>query len=133
MPDTSTHRHKERTLGSRIASLAEAGPLPTDFGSLQRCVMETNVNAPDRNTSTSASSGYASASRFRREGIKFFTIPEVAECLNVSTRTVRRWIERGELVVAHRFGAAVGIAEANLKALSCPTPRGLADALKAIP
>jgi excisionase family DNA binding protein len=77
--------------------------------------METNVNAPDRNTSTSASSGYASASRFRREGIKFFTIPEVAECLNVSTRTVRRWIKRGELI-AHRLGGVVRIAESDLRA-----------------
>jgi excisionase family DNA binding protein len=77
--------------------------------------METNVNAPDRNTSTSASSGYASASRFRREGIKFFTIPEVAECLNVSTRTVRRWIKRGELI-AHRPGGVVRIAESDLGA-----------------
>jgi excisionase family DNA binding protein len=81
--------------------------------------METNVNAPDRNTSTSASSGYASASRFRREGIKFFTIPEVAECLNVSTRTVRRWIKRGELI-AHRLGGVVRIAESDLRAFLLP-------------
>ena len=46
---------------------------------------------------------------------KFFTIAEVAECLNFSTRTVRRWIERGELV-SHRFGAAVRIAETDLRA-----------------
>ena len=50
-----------------------------------------------------------------RKAIKFFTIPEVAECVNVSTRTIRRWIDRGELV-AHRFGTAVRIAEADLRA-----------------
>lgn len=46
---------------------------------------------------------------------KFFTIAEVAESLNISTRTVRRWIKRGELV-SHRFGAAVRIAETDLRA-----------------
>ena len=45
---------------------------------------------------------------------KFFTIADVAEITGVATRTVRRWIERGELVV-HRFGAAVRITEADLK------------------
>ena len=35
--------------------------------------------------------------------------------LGVSTRTVRRWIKRGDLV-AHHFGTAVRIAEADLKA-----------------
>jgi excisionase family DNA binding protein len=35
----------------------------------------------------------------------FLTILQVAVRLNVSTRTVRRWIEGGELV-AHRLGAA---------------------------
>lgn len=45
----------------------------------------------------------------------FCTIKTVAERLGVSTRTVRRWIERGELV-AHRFGSAVRIAECDLLA-----------------
>ena len=53
--------------------------------------------------------------RHRDNEIKFFTISEVAECLNVSTRTIRRWIERGELV-AHHFGAAPRIAETDLRA-----------------
>jgi excisionase family DNA binding protein len=47
--------------------------------------------------------------------LKFFTIAEVAECLNVSTRTVRRWIERGDLV-AHRPGGLVRIAETDFRA-----------------
>jgi excisionase family DNA binding protein len=50
-----------------------------------------------------------------REGLKFFTIPEVAESLSVCTRTVRRWIDNGELV-AHRLGAAVRISESDLRA-----------------
>ena len=52
--------------------------------------------------------------RYRDNKIKFFTISEVAECVSVSTRTARRWIERGELV-AHRFGATVRIAETDLR------------------
>ena len=61
------------------------------------------------------------------EAIKFFTIDEVAEMLSVSTRTVRRWIDRGDLV-AHRFSAAVRISEADLRACgassSSPIGRG---------
>jgi excisionase family DNA binding protein len=49
-----------------------------------------------------------------REVIKFYTIAEVADCLNVSTRTVRRWIRR-RLLVAHQPGGLVRIAEADLR------------------
>jgi len=48
------------------------------------------------------------------EAIKFYTIAEVAECLNVSTRTVRRWIDR-RLLVAHRLGGSLRIAEADVR------------------
>jgi excisionase family DNA binding protein len=44
---------------------------------------------------------------------KFFTIPNLTEHLDVSTRTVRRWTESGDLV-AHRFGGVVRIAEGDL-------------------
>jgi excisionase family DNA binding protein len=46
---------------------------------------------------------------------KFYTVERVAEALEVSTRTVRRWIASGELP-AHRLGGVVRIAEADLKA-----------------
>lgn len=51
----------------------------------------------------------------RGDQIRFFTITEVAERLHVATRTVRRWIEAGELVV-HRIGGVVRIAERDLRA-----------------
>ena len=51
----------------------------------------------------------------RRDQIKFFTIPEVAERLGVCTRTVRRWISAGGLVV-HRVGHVVRIADGDLRA-----------------
>jgi excisionase family DNA binding protein len=46
---------------------------------------------------------------------KFNSITTVAEALDVSPRTVRRWIENGDLVV-HRVGGVVRIAEADLRA-----------------
>lgn len=45
---------------------------------------------------------------------QFYTVAKVAEALEVSTRTVRRWIADGKLA-AHRFGAALRIAEADLR------------------
>jgi excisionase family DNA binding protein len=57
----------------------------------------------------------AARSRGPAGRVEFFTIGEVAEMLGVATRTVRRWISAGELVV-HRFGAAVRIAEPDLRA-----------------
>ncbi len=52
--------------------------------------------------------------RQSREPISFFTAPQVAQHLEVSPRTVRRWIEDGQLV-AHRFGRSVRIAEYDLR------------------
>jgi len=46
---------------------------------------------------------------------KFFTIEQVALQLEVSIRTVRRWIASG-LLIAHRFGGVVRIAEHDLRA-----------------
>jgi excisionase family DNA binding protein len=48
---------------------------------------------------------------------RFFTINDVADWLNVSPRTVRRWINTGDLVV-HRFGGVVRIAESDLRTFS---------------
>jgi excisionase family DNA binding protein len=46
---------------------------------------------------------------------RFFTINDIAQCLGVSTRTVRRWIKSGALV-AHRFGVIVRISEPDFAA-----------------
>jgi excisionase family DNA binding protein len=46
---------------------------------------------------------------------QFFTIATVARRLDVSARTVHRWIANGELIV-HRIGRAVRVSEADLKA-----------------
>ena len=44
---------------------------------------------------------------------KFYTIPDVAELLKVSTKTIRRWIDDGELAV-HRFNRRIRISESDL-------------------
>ena len=45
---------------------------------------------------------------------KFYTIGAVAEMLDVSVRTVRRWSVRGELI-AHQIGGVVRVAQADLE------------------
>jgi excisionase family DNA binding protein len=45
---------------------------------------------------------------------KFYNINTVAEALDVSSRTVRRWIANGDLVV-HRVDGVVRIAEGDLR------------------
>ncbi len=59
--------------------------------------------------------GAAEPRHHYRGRISFFTVSDVAEHLGVSTRTVRRWIEGGQLI-AHHFGRAVRIAEEDVRA-----------------
>ncbi|MCH9000490.1 MAG: helix-turn-helix domain-containing protein [Proteobacteria bacterium] len=44
----------------------------------------------------------------------FWTILDIAETLDVSKRTVQRWIASGDLV-PHRFGRSVRIADGDLR------------------
>ncbi len=46
---------------------------------------------------------------------RFYTVAEVADLLSVSTRSVRRWMERGDLL-AHRFGRQIRISDLDLRA-----------------
>ena len=48
------------------------------------------------------------------EGIKFYTIPEVAEVLNVTPQTVRAYTKKGRLK-SQRIGRPILITENNLK------------------
>jgi len=61
--------------------------------------------ATDRTMSSDASNKKAS---------RFLTVPEVADELGVSTKHVRRAIDRGDLPI-HRFGRAVRVARADLE------------------
>ncbi len=45
---------------------------------------------------------------------RFYSVQEIAEQLDVSERTVRRWIASGELV-AHKLGRAVRVSDSDLR------------------
>jgi excisionase family DNA binding protein len=47
--------------------------------------------------------------------MNFFTIEQIAECVDASTRTVRRWIKQRRLI-AHRINGLVRISEADFRA-----------------
>jgi excisionase family DNA binding protein len=49
------------------------------------------------------------------EGIKFYTIPETAEALQVTPQTIRSWIKKGRLK-AQRIGRPILITDKNLSA-----------------
>jgi excisionase family DNA binding protein len=48
------------------------------------------------------------------EGIKFYTIPEIAEALRVTPQTVRAYIKKGRLK-SQRIGRPILITDNNLK------------------
>ena len=48
------------------------------------------------------------------EGIKFYTIPETAEALNITPQTVRAYIKQGKLK-GQRIGRPILITENNLR------------------
>jgi excisionase family DNA binding protein len=54
------------------------------------------------------------------EGIKFYTIPEVANALHVTPQTVRAYIKRGELR-SQRIGKPIFITESNLREFLSPS------------
>jgi excisionase family DNA binding protein len=51
----------------------------------------------------------------RANSSKLYTIQQIAECAEASTRTVRRWIKR-ELLIAHKIGGLVRISEPDFQA-----------------
>ena len=46
---------------------------------------------------------------------KFYNVEQIADSVDVSTRTVRRWIDKG-LLVAHRINGLVRISETDFLA-----------------
>lgn len=58
----------------------------------------------------------ADGRRRRTSGLpQYYAIKTVAEALDVSARTIRRWIANGDLTV-HRVDGVVRIAEGDLRA-----------------
>jgi excisionase family DNA binding protein len=54
---------------------------------------------------------------------RFFTVSDVADFFDVSTRSVRRWIRSGDLPV-HRFGGVVRISDSDLRAFAATHREG---------
>ena len=77
-------------------------------------MMTSRTQAQHDRDAEAAPSGRVRGRRHRDYQFKFLTIAEVAERLNVATRTVRRWIEAGDLVV-HKVGNVVRIADGDLR------------------
>jgi excisionase family DNA binding protein len=77
--------------------------------------MTSRTRPPSDFDEEAAGFGRTRGRRHRDDQIKFFTIAEVAERLRVSIRTIRRWIESGDLI-AHRRGGIVRVAESDLRA-----------------
>ena len=48
------------------------------------------------------------------EGIKFYTVPEVADALKVTPQTIRTWIKQGKLK-SQRIGKPIFITEKNIR------------------
>ncbi len=55
------------------------------------------------------------ASKPKPKSKAFWTVQGIAEHLDVSERSVHRWIDSGDLVV-HRFGRSVRISDNDLRA-----------------
>ena len=47
-------------------------------------------------------------------GERFYSVAEIAEGLDVSEKTLRRWIDSGDLAI-HRLGRQIRISEKDLK------------------
>jgi excisionase family DNA binding protein len=54
------------------------------------------------------------------EGIKFYTIPETAKALRVTSQTIRTWIKQGK-IKSQRIGRPILITERNLKEFLQPS------------
>jgi excisionase family DNA binding protein len=54
------------------------------------------------------------------EGIKFYTIPETAKALRVTSQTIRAWIKQGK-IKSQRIGRPILITERNLKEFLQPS------------
>lgn len=59
-------------------------------------------------------SGNTANQDHRKHRSQFFTVRAIAEQLDVSPRTVHRWIKNNELIV-HRVGRSVRVSEVDLK------------------
>ncbi len=78
--------------------------------------MTTRTQSSDNTETEAIAFGTIGIRRPHGRGLpKCYTIKAVAEALDVSTRTVRRWIAKGDLAV-HRVNGVVRVSEDDLRA-----------------
>lgn len=78
--------------------------------------MTSRTQLPSDSDTEAAAFSHVRGRRHRGNGLpKYYAIKAVAEALEVSPRTIRRWIANGDLVV-HRVEGVVRIAEGDLRA-----------------
>jgi excisionase family DNA binding protein len=78
--------------------------------------MTSRTQLPSDRGTKAAAFGQVRGRRHSGSGLpKYYAIRTVAESLDVSTRTVRRWIANGDLIV-HRIDGVVRIVEGDLRA-----------------
>lgn len=76
--------------------------------------MTSRVPPPSNSDMEAAAFGHVRGRRRSGGGLpKYHTIKAVAEALDFSPRTVRRWIANGDLIV-HRVDGVVRVAESDL-------------------
>lgn len=107
----ASERHGSRQPIGRPGTIAESADMPSTFG---EALMQRRASDSPRRDSAQISVG-------RRHGARqpfgrLRTINETAEILNVSSRTVRRLIDSGTLLV-HRFGRSVRISDPDIAQL----------------
>jgi excisionase family DNA binding protein len=78
--------------------------------------MTSRTQPPSDRDTEAAALGHVRDHRRRSSGLpKYYTIKAVAEAIDVSTRTVRRWVANGDLIV-HRVDGVVRIGERDVRA-----------------
>ena len=78
--------------------------------------MTSRTQPPSDRDMEAAAFGHARGPRHSGSGLpNYYTIKAVAEALDVSPRTIRRWIANGDLIV-HRVHGVIRIGEGDLRA-----------------
>jgi excisionase family DNA binding protein len=113
---------KPRFSGLDDGSLRDSTPAPSQCGASAVAVKRARAKRatpPARRTTAAFGSAHPLSDGEQANGstdVKYYTVEEIADLLNVSSRTVRRWV-RSKLVESYKFGASRRIGSSGLQAL----------------
>jgi excisionase family DNA binding protein len=99
---------RTREIGVRVSARNGLSPAASFDG--KAASVSARLPREDTNSGIRVAAGAQS-----RRVPRFFTIADIADSLDVSTRTVRRWIKSGALP-AHHMGGIIRISEADFLA-----------------